>query len=277
MIDLAAAVLCSVLVSVLLKLAPRWRIEIGQAIAWNYLVAGIATALFLRPDLAPLAAADAPWPSLIALGVLLPTIFLVLAAAVRSAGIVRSDVAQRLSLLLPLLAAFVLFGESASVAKVAGCALGLLALPAMAWRGGDLQRAGWRWLLPVFAGFGLIDILFKRVAASGMPLGSALQAMFALALVVAFAIVFVRRSVFDRRSLAGGLVLGALNFGNIAFYLRAHRALPDAPSLVFAGMNLGVVMLGALTGVALFGERLGRINVAGLLLAVLAIALLALA
>ena len=78
------------------------------------------------------------------------------------------------------------------------------------------------------------------------------------------------------RSALGGLLLGAVNFANILFYLRAHRALPDSPSLVFASMNLGVVALGAVAGVALFRERLGRINAAGLLLALAAIALLAL-
>ena len=47
-------------------------------------------------------------------------------------------------------------------------------------------------------------------------------------------------------------------------------------ALVFASMNLGVVAVGAVAGVALFRERLGRINAAGLLLALAAIALLAL-
>jgi multidrug transporter EmrE-like cation transporter len=40
-------------------------------------------------------------------------------------------------------------------------------------------------------------------------------------------------------------------------------------------MNLGVVVLGALAGMLLFRERLSRTNLAGLLLALLAIALLA--
>jgi hypothetical protein len=77
------------------------------------------------------------------------------------------------------------------------------------------------------------------------------------------------------RSLAAGLLLGLLNFGNILFYLRAHQALPGRPALVFAGMNLGVVALGALAGLVVFRERLSRFNLAGLALAVLAIALLA--
>ena len=71
-----------------------------------------------------------------------------------------------------------------------------------------------------------------------------------------------------------GAVLGILNFGNLLFYLLAHRTLPHDPALVFASMNLGVVALGALTGFALFGERHGRVTTAGFAIAVVAIALL---
>ncbi|MBZ0225770.1 MAG: EamA/RhaT family transporter, partial [Comamonas sp.] len=105
-----------------------------------------------------------------------------------------------------------------------------------------------------------------------------LQAMFALALLVAFAIEMWRaaggRSRFTLRNALGGLLLGVFNFGNILFYLQAHRALPQNPALVFASMNLGVVALGALVGLLVFRERLNRVNVAGLGLAFVAIAVL---
>jgi drug/metabolite transporter (DMT)-like permease len=224
-----------------------------------------------------------PWPALVALGILLPTIFLALAAAVRHAGIVRSDAAQRLSLLLSLLAAFVLFGEQLTAIKVAGIALGLLALLGMVWRGGNAGAAtgvaGWLYPVLVFVGFGVIDILFKRVALAGIPLGDSLQAMFALALLVAFALQLWRRLReqvrFTARSALAGVALGAANFGNILFYLRGHRALPAHPALVFASMNIGVVALGALVGLLLFRERLSRLNLAGVALAVVAIGVIA--
>jgi hypothetical protein len=283
MIYVLLSVVCSVLVSVLLKLARRAEVDVGQAIAWNYVVTSALTALLLQPTLASLREPGVPWLALAALGILLPTIFLALAASVRHAGIVRSDAAQRLSLLLSLLAAFALFGEQLTAFKSLGIALGLLALLCMVWRSGhgtaERGAAGWLYPLLVFAGFGVIDVLFKRVALAGVPLGASLQAMFALALLVAFAMQLWRRvqgqTRFTTRSALAGLLLGLANFGNILFYLRGHRALPQHPALVFASMNLGVVALGALVGLLLFRERLSRLNLAGVALAAVAIGVLA--
>jgi drug/metabolite transporter (DMT)-like permease len=283
MIYVLLSVVCSVLVSVLLKLARRFEVDVGQAIAWNYVVAGALTALMLQPSLATLREPGAPWLALIGLGILLPTIFLALAASVRHAGIVRSDAAQRLSLLLSLLAAFALFGEQFTAFKALGIALGLLALLSMVWRSGRVAAergaAGWLYPLLVFGGFGVIDILFKRVAQAGVPLGASLQAMFALALLVAFALQLWRRlqgrSHFTAHSALAGVALGLANFGNILFYLRGHQALPQHPALVFASMNIGVVALGALVGMLVFRERLSRLNLAGVVLALVAIVLIA--
>jgi len=282
LIDVFLAIACSVLVSTLLKLARRFEVDVGQAIAWNYAVASVLVALMLQPDTAALRNVAVPWLALVGLGLLLPTIFLALGASVRHAGIVRSDAAQRLSLLLSLPAAFVFFGESLRPAAAVGIALGLLALAAMLWRTSPssttpapANAARWFYPLLVLAGFGVIDILFKRVAQAGVPLGTSLQAMFALALPVAFALALWRRwregIQFTARNLLGGLLLGLFNFGNILFYLRGHRALPQHPALVFASMNIGVVALGALVGMALFRENLSRLNLAGVLLAALAI------
>jgi len=280
MLFILLAVCCSVLVSVLLKLARRHGVDVGQAIAWNYVATSALTAWVFHPSLDALARPGAPWLGFVGLGLLLPVIFLALAASVRHAGIVRSDAAQRLSLLVSLLAAFLLFGEAVNAVKLAGIGLGLVALACMVWRSrtdAAEGSAGWLWPLTVFVGFAAIDILFKEVARAGTPFAASLQAMFALALLVAFAIQLGRRATgrtrFTVRDALAGLLLGLANFGNIVFYVRAHQALAERPSLVFAAMNLGVVALGALVGTLVFREKLSRLNLAGVALAVAAIAL----
>jgi len=279
---LVLSVICSVLVSVLLKLAPRRGVDIAQAVTWNYLAASVLSLLLLKPSLQSLQSGHTPWLALLGLAVALPGIFLVLARAVREAGIVRSDVAQRLSLLLSLAAAFLLFGEQANGWKLAGLGLGLLAIVGVTARDGDTKersRSSWGWLLGVWAGFALIDILLKQVAAAGTPSIAALLVSFGIAFVLMLAWQLQRHVSGNSRltlsNLGFGLLLGLLNFGNILFYVRAHQALPHSPATIFAGMNIGVVCLGALVGVLVFGEKTSVWNRAGLALAVVAIALIA--
>ncbi len=280
---LLLAVICSVLVSVLLKLAARRQLDVAQMVTWNYLVAATLTAVVLRPPLASLQSGHAPWLALLGLAVVLPTIFLVLGRAVAEAGIVRSDVAQRLSLLLSLLAAFLFFGQTATSLKLVGLGLGLVAMLMISLRprgpSVTATSGSWRWLLGVWVGFAVVDILLKQVALSGTPSMAALLACFGIAFVLMLALQLWRhasgRSRLNLRNLGAGALLGLLNGGNILFYVHAHQALPDSPATVFAGMNIGVVVLGALVGVLAFGEPTSRWNRAGLGLAVVAISLIA--
>ncbi|MBN7849746.1 EamA family transporter [Stenotrophomonas maltophilia] len=283
MLYLSLAVICSVLVSVLLKVAGRRQLDVAQMVTWNYLVAATLTAVVLQPPLDALRAPHAPWLSLLALAVVLPSIFLVLGRAVAVAGIVRSDVAQRLSLLLSLAAAFLFFGQTATPWKLAGLALGLLAMVAISLRPrGPIvasSPAAWGWLLGVWAGFAVVDVLLKQVALSGTPSMAAVLASFSVAFVLMLALQLWRHfsgcSRLAWRNLGAGALLGLLNGGNILFYVQAHQAMPESPATVFAGMNIGVVVLGALVGMFVFGEATTKWNRVGLALAVLAIGLIA--
>ena len=188
MFYLLFSVVCSVLVSVLLKLAARRGLDVAQMVTWNYLVAAGLTAVVLQPPLQALQSTHAPWPALLVLAVVLPSLFLVLGRAVAVAGIVRTDVAQRLSLLLSLLAAFLFFGQTATPLKLLGLGLGLVAMVGISLRPRGPAVTGeagsWRWLLAVWVGFAVVDVLLKQVALSGTPSMAALTASFALAFVL---------------------------------------------------------------------------------------------
>lgn len=279
MYTLIISIACSVAVSILLKIARKQNIDISQAIAVNYVVAASLCLLILRPEPATLLNPTTPWWVLIALGVLLPTIFLAMAGAVRHAGIVLSDAAQRLSLFIPLIAAFVLFGEALSGSKLAGIAVALTALVCLLLRpraqggSGDTQKTVF-YLLAVWLGYGTIDILFKQMAKSGAAFSSSLLAAFTLAGILIFIYLFARRSVWRKRSVMAGVVLGLLNFSNIYFYIRAHQVFPENPTLVFSAMNIGVISLGTLVGAGFFKEKLSLVNALGIVLAIGAIVIL---
>lgn len=284
MLFLVFSIVCSVLVSVQLKLAQRKGIAASEAITWNYLAAAILCWFLLDPPLSDLALSQAPVMSLAMLALLLPGIFLAMAASVKAAGIVRTDVAQRLSLVLSLAAAFLLFGEKADALKIAGLVLGVAAIVCLVARSDPLPDASGsssRWLLPlvVLVGYASVDILLKRIAISGTPFAVSLLIAFTAAFVLMATLLIWRRVRQYRRvtlmGLLTGLLLGATNFGNILFYVRAHQALPDSPAVVFSMMNIGVVVLGTLAGVVGFGEHLSRLNKLAIPLAVVAILLIA--
>lgn len=283
MYTLILSISCSVAVSVLLKVARSRAIAVDQAIALNYVMAGSLCWILLGSNPGTLLNDTSTWPLLIALGLLLPSVFLIMAKAVQQAGIVLSDVAQRLSLLLPLIAAFTLFGESASRGKVLGIGVALLALAALLWRpdrsktqpaSGRANVVAMLLLLGVWLGYGVIDILFKQMAKSGSAFPNTLLGAFILAGLVSFAWLIVRRTAWNARSILAGLLLGLLNFGNIYFYVRAHQVYSSNPTLVFSAMNIGVISLGTLVGAGMFRERIHWINAAGVALAIGAIFIL---
>lgn len=282
MMYLIIAVLCSVAVSVLLKILRQKNIDIRQTIVAGYPVAFLLTWLLLKPDVSSIGALGEAWGIIIALGVLLPAVFIILGRAIESVGMVATDAAQRLSLIIPIVAAFLLFGEVLTGTRVLGLALGFLALAALVYRPqhGIINNQAKQtplWLFGVWLGYGVIDILFKQVAKQGAAFPLTLFVTFGLAGLLLLVYLLVTRVRWQGNALSAGLLLGALNMGNIYAYVRAHQVLSESPSIVFTGMNVGVIAVATLIGVGIFKEQLNRINIVGLLLAVCCVAVLFLA
>ncbi|WP_145854290.1 DMT family transporter [Pedobacter suwonensis] len=278
MIYIILSICCSVTVAVLLKLAKRYHISVIQAVTVNYFIALSLCLLFFKPDVKLITYA-APWPIYIALAILLPSIFLFLAASVKKLGIVKTDIAQRLSLFIPILAAYFLFKEDFNQFKVIGLAIGFVAIVLTFLRKSDHQKTGKKSLLypiMVFVGFGVIDVLFKQIALyKELPYTASLFTVFGLAFIVSIilviAMVVAGKTKLQLINVVCGFILGLFNFGNILFYMKAHKALANNPSTVFAAMNLGVIIVGTLIGLIVFKEKLSKLNYAGIILAIAAV------
>ena len=279
MMYLTIAVLCSVAVSVLLKILRQKNIDIRQTIVAGYPVAFLLTWLLLKPDVSSIGALGNAWGIIIALGILLPVVFIILGRAIESVGMVATDAAQRLSLIIPIVAAFLLFGEVLTGTRIFGLLLGFLALGALVYRpqhGLINSRAKQTplWLFGVWLGYGVIDILFKQVAKQGAAFPLTLFVTFGLAGLLLLVYLLSTRVRWQSNALSAGLLLGAINMGNIYAYVRAHQVLSESPSIVFTGMNVGVIAVATLIGVGVFKERLNHINIVGLLLAIGCVAVL---
>lgn len=280
MIYLVFAVLCSVSVSLLLKMLRQQQLDIRQTILTGYPIAFFLTLFLLKPDFSLLAPTlQNLSPSLfimLALGVLLPSVFVILGKAVSSSGVVLTDACQRLSLILPIIASVVIFGETITNQKMVGIVLAFLALIAILFRPKSEQLISdknktFMYLLGVWLGYGVIDILFKQVAKQGGSFPVTLSVSFGLAFLCLLGYLLVKKTAWQSRALQFGVVLGVLNFGNIYTYIKAHQALSSSPSIVFTAMNVGVIAVASVAGLAFFQEKLSKINFAGIGLAILSV------
>jgi drug/metabolite transporter (DMT)-like permease len=220
--------------------------------------------LTFSPNLAEVSKND-PWNIYVAVGVLLPVVFVFLAASIKHMGIVKTDAAQRLSLFIPILAAWFIFKEEFNIYKIIGLVIGFLALLFILKKPSENQQNKWIYPAIVLLGFGVIDILFKQIALySTLPYTTSLFLVFNIAVAVSLFIVIydsVSKKVKpDLKSILFGGLVGLFNFGNILFYLKAHQSFSENPSTVFAGMNMGVIVLGSLIGVLFFREKLSKMN-----------------
>lgn len=283
MLYIFLSICCSVIVSVLFKMAKRYQVDIYQVITWNYSIAIILTWLFLKPQLQNLG--GGPFYIYTSLGLLLPSLFVVIALSVRFSGIVRTEVAQRLSLFIPIIAAFLLFGETLTPLKIVGIVIGFAAIIcSIPWQKNNQtlrnrNTNGWIYMLIIFIGMGIIDILFKQMALNTtVSYNTSLFTVYIIAFVIALIGLIWRfatkRSKFIWPYIFFGWILGLANFGNILFYIKAHQALVKTPSTVFAAMNIGVIVLGAFVGLLLFKEKLTTLNKVGIGLALIAIGII---
>lgn len=278
---IVAAACCSVLVSIVLKYLKAKGFDVFQMIAWNYLSASILCYYWFKTDLTHISFNHTPWWLILVLAVLLPSIFLCLAKSLQFAGILKTEIAQRLAVILSLLAAYFIFGEQFSQIKLIGVVLGIIAILAIiigqateqASKGINLKSA--LFLFSVWAGYAAIDVLLKYSSSLGLQSAVTLNLAFIGAFILSIAYIAITQPNWQPKNIFTGLVLGVLNFANIALYVKAHMLFKETPAIVFAGMNILVVVLGVLCGVIFFRERLQAYTWIGLVSGIVAVLCLA--
>lgn len=300
MVFLALAVACSLSIAVLFKLAERRDFDRTALLTVNY-----AAAAALAVALQGVAPAEGITTGLVALGVGQGVLFIggfwLFSLAIRRAGMGLAAGVMRLSVVVPFVASWLVWGETPGTLQLVGLALAgaaffLVARPAAeppgklgppasgADTGGpeaDAGAGGTVVLLGLlFLSGGLVDVnmkAFQETFAEAVPISTFLLFVFGVAFVVGAAAVVVtglRTGRWPRGAVLGwGVGLGLVNYGSAEFLLRALERVPGP--VAFPANSVGIVFGAALLGRAVWRERLSRANLAGLALAGLALVLLA--
>jgi drug/metabolite transporter (DMT)-like permease len=129
MIYLALAILGSGVIPVIFRAFDGWRVNMFWAIPANYVTCVLVGNLFADKRLSFTDLAAQSWILFAALqGLILAVNFYLLAYTAQRAGVAIASLASRLSVAIPSLLAFVLYGDALTLVKIAGLCAALLAL-----------------------------------------------------------------------------------------------------------------------------------------------------
>lgn len=304
MIYLLLAILCGSLFSIIFKLCQRHDVDGSQVIFFNYFLAFVFTLLPIVGRILFESGADAgdyvPGPSswLLALvqGLFFTFGFSVMDWSTRRSGVARTTVSARASLVLPVLLSWILLGQPAPSALpviLTIAAMVLIIGPKEAARekshvaeSASARNAAVLALLGVFFVFGLSDFFLKVVqhsvekgAAGPEMMERQLSALtciiFLMASLASLAVCLVsgsfRRHKLTWATVGWGALLGFANIGCTSCMLRALGMMPTG--VYYPIYNIGIVLVAMLAGILFFKERLKWMHLAGLALAIAAIAL----
>jgi multidrug transporter EmrE-like cation transporter len=204
-------------------------------------------------------------------------------------GITVASVASKLSLIISATAAFFLYqSETATFTKIVGIAIAVIAVILASLKSGNKTEKAvtkWFYIFPaaVLLMGGTIEIIVKYNEThylEAIQINSFLIFLFGVAFAIGALIetgnVIRKKHKVLRKNIVAGIILGIPNYGSIYFLIKALNQPGWESSTVFPVNNIAIVALSALVAVLLFREKLSRLNVAGLGLAILAIALIAL-
>ncbi len=277
MLYIVLAIACSTGILVMFKLAGRYTINSLALLVVNYVVA-VLFGIFSSPsNLHPEAILQKPWVGLAFLsGILFITGFFLFSFSAVKAGVASTGLASRLSLIVSVAAGLLIFGDSPDIYRIAGISVGLAALY-LSLAPQKNSKAGAS-LLPIalLVVHGISDLALKVVQEYFLndDYDAFLVSVFFIALIVSSLIFLIKYPIktMNLKTLLAGILIGLLNWYSSYFLLLSLDRFEV--SLVIPIINIGIVAAASAAGIIIFKEKLNARRLAGILIALISIALL---
>jgi len=280
---LLLSIICSTAIALLFKVFAIRKLDIFQVIISNYYCAA-ACGLLLQKNytLATITESSWLWVALI-LGVLFISGFYSMGMTVKHFGVSLGMMSSKMSIIISVTAALFLFSDVLTVWKIVGIILILVSIY-MVSRRDEVKDAPFKFLLfPIYLWLasGCIEILLKMAENTYLPsveINIFNSSIFATAGTIG-SIVFVgllslKKITFSLKSWLAGIGLGVVNYFSI-FYTLKTLELPEFPASIFYPINnVAVICLSILLAWLLLSEKLSKLNVSGILLAIIGICII---
>ena len=293
------SLLCASGLFITFKMWDRFNVDPFPATVINYLVSGVVAFFLCSPMPSMVSTFTAPWiPFAIALGCVSLIDFNLNSFTTKKLGVGYTVISSKISLVLPVTLAIVLFAETVTAMKIVGVISAITALVLISiQKGSNVAKIAWKriyYFLPllVFIGSGINDFLMLSLgrANAGSAAPDVTQVAFAvftmafLAGIVTFLALALagkmsHRIFLIKRNIIGGTVMGLISVACFSFYMMGVGQLTEAGwdgSVLVSIYAVGILTLSVLTGIVIFHERFSRINYIGMVVALCAIIILSL-
>ncbi len=219
------------------------------------------------------------------LGVLFIIGFIWMNQTVRHSGVTVATVASKTSFIISATGSFLIFSDIVNWQKILALVLAIpgVYLVTLKDQSIHLNKRDLKFPLAVLLSSGLIEILLKLAQSSYVAESDYhifLITLFASAAVTGIVMQLLRPGKFSkvhiRKEIWAGLLLGIPNYGSIYFLVKVLNQKNWEASFIYPINNTGIVILSGLLAMIFFKERMSRLNVWGLILALIAIILISL-
>lgn len=243
-------------VSVCMRLSSRHTKNNLTVLAANYLMCSAAAAFLTGFPLLPAGEGAALTLGLgTVTGVLYLMGFLLLQWNIGRNGLVLPATFQKLGVIVPTVAAIVIFGETARWTQIVGVLAALCAILLIQDRSSQRASSMTGLVLLLMAG-GISDVMSKVFETWGNAAhgNHFLLMTFATALVLCSLLCIIRRQGVTPADIGYGLAIGIPNYCSARFLLMALTEVPAV--VVYPIFSIGTIVLVTLVGVCCFRERL---------------------
>ena len=210
--------------------------------------------------------------------------FNVNAYSTQKVGMIITGVFQKLSLLFPVLAGWMIFGEAATSSKIIAIVLAvvsiiLINIPSKSnlEHQADLKKYWWLPLVVLF-GSGFIEVTLFYTEQTGKVVDAGVDfvtILFFMAGCIGLLFMLLTGKIvkIKPKEILAGILIGIPNFFTIYLLIRGLELGWDG-SVLFPLNNIGVIFFTAIVGMLFFKEKLSNLNRIGLLLAFLVVYLI---
>ncbi len=291
MLYLAGSIILTSYLTLAFKVCEKYRVNIFQAIVFNYITCVITGSIVNGSFPVNKQAVSTPWFQwACVMGGMFVSIFTVIGFTTQKIGVAVASVANKLSLIIPVILSVYLYHETVLGWKLAGVLLALVAVvftcypPGTKNRADNQQRRKWLFLLPVglFIGSGLLDSLINHVQQQYVTDDNRnaylVTGFFSAATIGSLVLAYgftAGRQQFAFKNLFAGMLIGVPNYFSIWCLVRFLKNSPWQSSASIPVNNMGIVLFSSLVAFLFFKEKLSLLNWCGIMLSLLAIYLIA--